>query len=245
MTGKLVNWTGVVSVLLSASALGGITASSAQAMTLANPGFESGDFSGWSTIGPTSVRSSDFGVDPVEGNFQAVLSNEGRDITDAELEDFLGLTAGSLDSLGDARNGSAIKRIVTVASGDSLKFSWNFLTAERAGTTFNDFSFFSVVGTTQVLQKLADTNSPSTTAFDPFRTQTEYDLCSYTFNEAGTYTIGFGVVDVRDGRTDSALLVDDVSLTSTTPIPTPALLPGLVGMGVAALRKRRDEEVAE
>ncbi|MBE9140720.1 PTPA-CTERM sorting domain-containing protein [Nodosilinea sp. LEGE 07088] len=31
-----------------------------------------------------------------------------------------------------------------------------------------------------------------------------------------------------------------------TPIPTPALLPGLVGLGVAALRKRRnaDEEVA-
>jgi hypothetical protein len=29
------------------------------------------------------------------------------------------------------------------------------------------------------------------------------------------------------------------------PVPTPALLPGLIGMGVAALRKKREEEVAE
>lgn len=35
--------------------------------------------------------------------------------------------------------------------------------------------------------------------------------------------------------------------TSATPVPTPALLPGLIGMGVAAMRKRKgeDEESAE
>lgn len=31
----------------------------------------------------------------------------------------------------------------------------------------------------------------------------------------------------------------------TTPIPTPALLPGLIGMGVAALRKKKQEETAQ
>jgi len=35
------------------------------------------------------------------------------------------------------------------------------------------------------------------------------------------------------------------STTDPTPIPTPALLPGLVGMGVAALRKRKQEAAAE
>jgi hypothetical protein len=40
---------------------------------------------------------------------------------------------------------------------------------------------------------------------------------------------------------------DNVSLRTvpTTPIPTPALLPGLIGMGVAALRKRKQEVEAE
>ncbi len=33
--------------------------------------------------------------------------------------------------------------------------------------------------------------------------------------------------------------------TETTPVPTPALLPGLVGMGVAALRKRKQETEAK
>ncbi|GAB4378381.1 MAG: hypothetical protein Kow00121_30060 [Elainellaceae cyanobacterium] len=33
--------------------------------------------------------------------------------------------------------------------------------------------------------------------------------------------------------------------TSSVPIPTPALLPGLVGMGIAAMRKKRQSEASE
>jgi hypothetical protein len=33
-----------------------------------------------------------------------------------------------------------------------------------------------------------------------------------------------------------------LQFNSAAPIPTPALLPGLIGMGVAALRKRGQEE---
>jgi hypothetical protein len=41
--------------------------------------------------------------------------------------------------------------------------------------------------------------------------------------------------------------IDDVRYVSASaePIPTPALLPGLVGMGVAALRKKREDQAAE
>jgi hypothetical protein len=41
--------------------------------------------------------------------------------------------------------------------------------------------------------------------------------------------------------------IDDVRYvaTSSQPIPTPALLPGLVGLGVAALRKKREDQAAE
>jgi hypothetical protein len=44
----------------------------------------------------------------------------------------------------------------------------------------------------------------------------------------------------------NSFTVDDFTFdTDTTAIPTPALLPGLIGMGVAALRKKQSDNVAE
>jgi hypothetical protein len=42
--------------------------------TIVNGSFGTGDFTGWSTIGNTSVVTSDFGVSPTDGPFQAFLS---------------------------------------------------------------------------------------------------------------------------------------------------------------------------
>lgn len=50
------------------------------------------------------------------------------------------------------------------------------------------------------------------------------------------------------GGTVNQIGFDDITLgseTPGTPIPTPALLPGLVGMGIATLRKRKAEAVKE
>jgi hypothetical protein len=42
--------------------------------SLANGSFESGNFTGWSTIGNTSVVTSSFGILPTDGSYQALLS---------------------------------------------------------------------------------------------------------------------------------------------------------------------------
>ncbi len=42
--------------------------------SIANAGFESSDFSGWSTLGSTSIVGSSFGSGPTEGTRQALLS---------------------------------------------------------------------------------------------------------------------------------------------------------------------------
>lgn len=42
--------------------------------TLNNPMFATGDFTGWSTIGNTSVVTSSFGVSPTNGTYQALIS---------------------------------------------------------------------------------------------------------------------------------------------------------------------------
>lgn len=62
---------------------------------------------------------------------------------------------------------------------------------------------------------------------------------SDSFFGSGTFTSQLGSLTVGNGPSSYSL-----SLTANpTPIPTPALLPGLIGLGVAALRKRKAEAV--
>lgn len=63
----------------------------------------------------------------------------------------------------------------------------------------------------------------------------------YIFNFIGTGSdeISFGFLNQT-----AYFFLDDVSVTATA-IPTPAVLPGLVGMGIAVLRKRKAEAVEE
>jgi hypothetical protein len=44
--------------------------------SIINGSFGTGDFTGWSTIGNTSVVSSSFGISPPSGNFEAFLSTQ-------------------------------------------------------------------------------------------------------------------------------------------------------------------------
>jgi hypothetical protein len=205
-----------------------VGANSAQAAIL-NGGFESGNFSGWNTIGNATIQTSSFDVNPTEGTFQALLNTDDPVVSSATIESFLGLASGSLNSA--ATEGSAIKQSITVNAGDILTFNWNFLTDENTPSFFNDFVFLSVTNATQ----LADTFFIS---FNPggFNQQTGYQPFSFTFASAGTYTLGFGVMDVGDTAVRSGLLLDQVAVT---PIPTPALLPGLVGLGLGGWRKRK------
>jgi hypothetical protein len=119
--------------------------------TLINGGFETGDFTGWTTLGETSIETSAFGSGPTQGTSQASLSTEGAAFAGSIIEEFLGLDPGSLDNLGTsldflpfpggvASQGSAIRQTFTANAGDLLTFDWNFLTNEPSlFPTFNDF----------------------------------------------------------------------------------------------------------
>lgn len=74
-----------------------------------------------------------------------------------------------------------------------------------------------------------------------------FSLVSFSINSGfvqGLNTLRFVVSDVG---TVGAFRVDEVTLTAdeATAVPTPALLPGLIGMGVVTLRKRKQEADAE
>ncbi len=177
-----------------------------------NGSFETGNLTGWNTLGNTSIQTAAYGTDPTQGTYQALLATNSDSVTDSALESFLGLSAAALDGMtnGNATEGSAIKlSTMTIAAGTTLTFDWNFLTSEGTPSFYNDFAFVSIDG----LSELADTNSSFVLPPAGFK-ETGYAKFSYTFTRAGTYTIGLGVVDVGDGYNDSALLVDNVSLAN-------------------------------
>ncbi len=186
-----------------------------------NGSFETGDFEGWNTIGDTSIETDSLGIFPTDGTYQALITNgdsdAGGSVVDSDLEEFLDLAPGSLDGLvgGDATEGSVIKQTFTVEAGDVVSFDWNFLTNESTpNTTFNDTAFLNVNGFTF---ELADTGTNFVDApnVDQFNEQTDTQTLTFSIATAGTYTIGFGVVDVGDEIVDSGLAIDNVAIQSS------------------------------
>ena len=186
-----------------------------------NNGSFEGNYQGWRTIGDTSIETKDIGITPTDGEFQALITNgfsdAGGSVEESDLSQFLDLPSGSLDALldGDATEGSGIKQTFNAEAGDILEFDFTFLTNEGTPSNgFNDSAFFSVGGFTQ---ELADTfdSTFSNQSVDGFSEATETQSKKILIQQAGTYELGFGVVDLSDTAFDSGILIDDVSLTST------------------------------
>ena len=224
---KRLTLTAWVVSLMSFSSLYGASPSYA---ALINGGFETGDFTGFTTMGDTSIQTASFGSSPTEKVFQALLSNaslagdffnfSGTDAaTSLNLKVFLGLAPESLSNFGngDTVEGSAIKQTFTANAGDILSFDFNFLTDDEAPTpNYNDFAFVVLQHSTI---KLADTFS----TFHPspfFRQETGFQTFSTVLPTSGTYTFGLGIVDVGDNALTSGILVDNIQLTASVPEPS-------------------------
>lgn len=208
----------------------------AQAVTL-NGSFETGDFDNWTITGQTSVEDSGLGVTPTDGDKQAALQTfqDSTGIDASEIETFLGLSTGTLINQG-ATEGSAIKQTVTANAGDTLSFSWNFLTDQDPDPTYNDLAFFTFNN-----DLTENANIPNMVSFSNLAQETGYQSFSYTISSAGTYTLGFGIVDRGDTTVNSALLVDDVQLQASA-VPEPmTILGSFAALGfIARFNKKRN-----
>lgn len=228
---------------LIAATVGLIFAGNAMA-AVTNGGFSQG-LTGWSTMGDVAVQSGSILMTTAStlyedefpeaaGTFNA-SGNAAADIAAGGFEAFAGLSAGALDTPDFAYEGSILKQTFNVNAGDTLSFNWNFFTNEtNAGS---DYAFISVNG---VLTKLASASN-ATLASVPYALSTGAGVFSQTFAAASSITLAFGVVDLTDYNSTSALWLDNVNLVAA-PVPEPesyAMLLAGLGLIVAASRRKK------
>ncbi|NET85642.1 MAG: hypothetical protein F6J94_28240 [Moorea sp. SIO1F2] len=216
--------------------------SAEQPVKLVNGGFEEG-LKGWQKLGPGGIKRASFGITPTDGEKQLLLRTSNKEVTRtgqpkapsaSKLEEFLYLSTGTLDCIAQkildtvgicgtsskVVRGAAIQQIITPGLGDSLTFDWNFLTNEDVGdqAIVADFAFVCLSSPkSQIVYELAN---PILGVFSQapnnFYNQTGFKAFTHTFTTAGTYSLGFGVVNELSNQTQSGLIIDNVQLTSPT-----------------------------
>lgn len=267
-------------VCAAVAVLAGLVFPATAEAAILNGGFED-DLTGWEAIGDYKVETSTFGSGTVEGTSQVFLSTASNEVIDIDnngneivggdaapvtfisgldslnLEGFLNLSTflgdESLANLATAEpiEGSAIKQTFTAAAGETLSFSWNFLTNESTGQAavndftypdFNDFVFATIQSASESkVFSIADTISNFSNSSTSFDNETGFNTFSYTIPTTGSYTLGIGVVDVGEPTRVSGLLVDKVEAVPETSSTTISAL-GMLLLGawwrVSVLRRR-------
>lgn len=270
-----------IALCTTVAVLAGLALPTTAEAVILSGGFED-DLTGWEAIGDYRVETSTFGSGSVQGTSQAFLStafnevigfDENRNeivggdavpvtfisgLDSLNLEGFLGLSTffgdESLDSLATAEpiEGSAIKQTFTASAGETLSFSWNFLTNESTGQAarndftypdFNDFAFATVQSDSDSkLFSLADTGSNFSNSSTFLEQETGFNTFSYTVPNTGSYTLGIGVVDVGEPTRVSGLLVDKVEAVPETSSTTTTSALGMLALGawwIVSVRRRR------
>ncbi len=230
---------------------------------LVNPGFETGDLSGWSTLGTVAVSTGKTYSDTVDvspGASRIVAPNPGSflahliassEMTASEIALKMRISEATLEGSNDgidAAFGSLISQTVSAAAGDKFTFNWNFV--ERDYAEFNEWSFFGVsfndgpsavsrLASVIEVGPVEDKHSANTTV-NGWKTF-EYEIAA-----AGNYTFHFGVVNANDRVASSELWVDapesSISGTGISTIPEPGSVLGLgllLGSGRFVRSRRR------
>jgi hypothetical protein len=194
-----------------------------------NGGFESGDLTGWQSVGHVTVEmEGSIAIAPPEGDFEALVWNRNRAgaITPIDkVENALGLPKGTLECLSTTQvvGGSAMQQTFMASAGETLSFHWAFSTYRDADDPVFHHAFAFVVvkplvpkGHGFLVAKLADTTSPAPESAGGFFTNvTPFSVFSHRIPRTDSYTVSLGIVDAGDDNVDAGLVVDDVTVSAS------------------------------
>jgi hypothetical protein len=236
---------------------------------LVNPGFESGDLTGWSSLGTADVSTgytypdvvdvspgASRVVSPNPGNFLAHLIASGQEPAE-NIASAMGIDLAALNQSNSydfseddpvAVTGSLLYQKVSASAGDKFTFNWNFV--ERDFLIYDDWSFFGVsfdggpasvsrLASVREVGPLQDVNSENTTV-------NGWKSFDFEIAESGDYTFYFGVVNAFDSLAPSELWIDAPPASIST-IPEPGSVLGLgllLGSGLLVRSRRRKDRAA-
>jgi len=186
-------------------------------ISLINQGFETGDLTGWNTIGEVSAvgqtnvttsNNTNYLISPNETTM-AFLDSFGSTVS--EIETFLGLGSGSLNTASNASltNGSAISQSFSANAGDTISMSWNYAARDYIPYTDPSFAVLVAPDGTAIVDVLASTTGPGLV------TGSDGISGVFTFAEqlsqSGEYTLGFAVANSGDTVLNATLFIDDAA----------------------------------
>lgn len=159
------------------------------------------NLTGWTSLGTVTVQKQFDGYSATEGQYFAALS--GDSASSSQIESFLGLSSGKLNSLGNGTptTGAALKAQVTVHAGDVLHFDWTFKATDYL--PFNDFSV-AVVGNNNQALELSDVQAVGSYGTSGWHTY------SYTATSDAVITVGVATSNVYDSGLSPELMSDNL-----------------------------------
>ena len=220
------------------------TISSTVMADVINGGFETGDFTGWQTIGNAQIVDSSYGVAPLGGSYQAIISTIGG-VSKDELLSFLGLYPGSQVWTLNILSGSAIKTYLPI----EMTHFWletKFLSNADVGISlpgpegFPD-SGFAMMGYLDARGRGAmgfwhtAGDRDWTLSSTPYKWETGYWGGISGSSAPFTATLFFAVVDLGPDFEGHGLLIDNVNIPAPEPGTIVLLMLGM--MGLAGVRR--------
>ena len=187
-------------------------------INLINQNFETGDLSGWNTVGNvtpagqtniTTNNGTNYLISPNQTTM-AFLDSNGA--SNAEIESFFGIASGSLlmaSQVNAITNGSAISQTFSANSGDTISMSWNYVARDYIPFTDPSFAVLVAPDGSSTINVLASTTGPGlVTGSDGISGVFSF---AEQLDQTGEYTLGFAVTNSGDTILDAALFIDDAA----------------------------------